>query len=89
MAARVTSRYLASQPKVASWRGKIRFYECEHRGDLDHYVEDLTQSGADILRSRETGEDECMVEISVADWREFLTRFKKTNSYDFSHLAPY
>jgi hypothetical protein len=69
-------------------RGAIRFYECEHNGDLDRYVEDLRACGAEIL-SQVVDEDaeEGVVEVEVLDTCDFLARFKKTDSFGFSNIG--
>jgi len=69
-------------------KGTILFSECEHNGDLDTYIEDLGNSGATILSSEVNGDsEEGRVEIQVEDTKEFLKKFKETDSYGFSHLA--
>ena len=65
----------------------LSFYECEHEGDLEYYLADLTKSGAKIVSSEinydaETAE----VTIEVEDKDGFLEAYKKTETYGFSSL---
>ena len=66
---------------------RIIFSECEHWNDLLNYEEDLQKSGAKIL-SASLNEDveEGTVTIGVVDYKDFLVKFKKTDSFEFSHL---
>ena len=65
-------------------KGKIDFYECEHNGDLDNYIEDMVSCGAKII-SRELDYDGEVgsVEFEVVDMKEFMSKFEETDSYDF------
>lgn len=63
----------------------LRFYECEHGGDLERYLTDLRESGASLLRptfNQET--QEAVVEFTVTDFLAFKTAFQKTDSADFA-----
>lgn len=68
----------------------ISFYECEHYGDLDNYVNDLQQSGAEIISYALSDEESGNVLISVPDnqFDAFLEKFKQTDSFGFSSLNP-
>ena len=80
MAARVSGRW-------ASSRMHLTFYECEHGGDLDHYLDDIYNSGGKVIRSQVERDEECSVLVEVEDKQDFLKRFKRTKSYGFSDLG--
>jgi len=66
----------------------VSFYECEHEGDLENYVEDLLTAGAKVLATTlneqaETGS----ATIEVADRAAFIKRFQLSNSYGFASFA--
>jgi hypothetical protein len=66
---------------------RVIFYECEHWGDLDNYISDLTCSGAEILsKDLDEEEESGIVYISVSNKKEFLEEFSKTDSFEFSNL---
>ena len=60
----------------------LNFYECEHHGDLENYVSDVTASGG-VIESQEvdTVEEVGTLEVSVP--HDFWDRFKTTNAYEF------
>jgi|GEM_PF-650501 len=63
----------------------LRFYECEHHGDLNRYLEDLRSSGATVLDHRPDLEaEEAVVKIQVSDFPSFKTAFQKMDSADFT-----
>lgn len=62
----------------------LRFYECEHQGDLQTYLEDLRSAGAAILAHQlEPDVEEAVVRIQVEDFPAFKTAFQQTDSADF------
>ena len=66
----------------------LSFYECEHQGDLDNYIDDLEESGAEILSDSIDYDDETgIVKIYVADKDNFLQKFRQTDSFNFSSLS--
>ena len=68
----------------------IRFYECEHGGDLARYEEDLTKSGASIIDSGfSDDEEEGWARITIEDLDAFRSTFTKTEAFDFSNLADF
>jgi hypothetical protein len=68
----------------------ISFSECEHYGDLDNYKDDLRYSGAIVLSSQINHDaEEGSVEVEIKDKKEFISKFKQTNSYGFSNLCQY
>ena len=68
----------------------IHFGECEHEGDLNRYMEDLTQSGAHVILHELNYEAETAeVHVEIKDKKDFLTRFKQTDSIEFSGSLQY
>lgn len=66
----------------------IGFYECEHSGDLDWYMEGLKEAGAVILDKQINHEAETgRVLVEVADLEAFKARFRKTEQYGFSSIG--
>ena len=60
----------------------IQFYECEHDGDLQNYIEDIEQSGGEVLDSSLNYEAEVgSVKVKIDD--TFLDKFKETDAYQF------
>lgn len=66
---------------------KLEFGECEHNGDLDHYLKDIRWAGGRVVKSRLGRGDSCVVEIMVKDRNDFIERFKKTEACSFSQLG--
>lgn len=65
----------------------VYFHECEHEGDLNNYITDLREAGASILSSSCNSDAESgVVRIGVKDLASFLSKFKETDSYEFSSL---
>jgi len=69
-------------------RTSIRFYECEHNGDMENYLVDLKDSGA-VIGDWTIDEDEEVgtVYVVIEDVEKFKTKFAETVSYEFSSLA--
>ena len=66
-------------------RFEVQFDECEHEGDLEEYVNDLQESGAEIIDHNINYDAECgYVTIEVSDTKDFISKFKQTNSFDFA-----
>ena len=62
----------------------ISFYECEHDGDLEDYVDDVVESGGKIVSSEINEEAEIgRVTVEVEDREAFFEKFKKTDAYCF------
>ena len=68
----------------------IDFYECEHGGDMDNYIDDLYESGAVIVSSQLNFDEETykiVVDFEKEEKKEkFLIKFKETDSFSFSSL---
>lgn len=68
----------------------INFYECEHGGDLDKYINDLHACGASVVNCEPNYEAETAeVEISVDDKNVFFEKFFKTDACSFSQYQHY
>ena len=68
-------------------RATVRFHECEHDGDMERYVADLTASGAKVLAtSIDEDEEEGTAGIEVENVPDFLQRLKQTESAGFSNI---
>ena len=64
----------------------IKFYECEHNGDLDNYKSDIRDSGGKILNSGLNYEAETgWVEVEIDD--KFWERFKQTDAYFYHPIS--
>jgi len=61
---------------------QLSFYECEHYGDLDNYIDDVEQSGGTVTSSNINLEAETGT-IDVTHDEGFWDRFKETNSFEF------
>lgn len=62
----------------------IEFYECEHQGDLDNYIEDILESGGEVITSEVNYDSEIgFVRIEVSNKQDFMEKFYQTDSYDF------
>lgn len=70
-------------------RYNIRFYECEHHGDLGNYAQELGECGATIVKQTlDEDNEEGVVKIEINESQsEFIEKFKQTDSYYFSHLG--
>ncbi len=63
----------------------LRFYECEHDGDLQTYLEDVQKSGAKVLDHHlDTNAEEAVVKLQIEDFQTFKADFQKTESADFA-----
>lgn len=65
----------------------LRFRECEHNGDLDHYARDVVKSGGRIVyRELDAARERGLLSVELdgeAQVEDFWRRFKKTDSYLF------
>jgi hypothetical protein len=64
----------------------IQFYECEHDGDLDTYIEDLTNSGFSVSGATVNEDAEigtCTIEAPEEEWATCVAKFKETDSFGF------
>ncbi|MDF3130380.1 hypothetical protein P0Y35_14330 [Kiritimatiellaeota bacterium B1221] len=62
----------------------LRFYECEHHGDLNAYLDDVRACGGDVLQSHLLEEDEeGRAQVEVTDFPAFKVAFQKTETADF------
>ena len=71
-------------------KATLKFYECEHEGDLSHYKADITASGGKVISSRLSDDEESepgIIVFEIEDKNTFLAKFKTTDSYGFSNLA--
>lgn len=63
----------------------LRFYECEHQGDLYSYLDELTSCGASVLDSTlNEDQEEAVVKVEVADFKAFKAAWEQTFSSDFA-----
>lgn len=63
----------------------IHFYECEHEGDLDNYLQDVQDSGGKAVNYNLNSDAEtCDVDVEVENVEDFLLKFKLTDACDFS-----
>ena len=63
----------------------MRFYECEHHGDLDDFVRELGQCGATVLESSlDEAAEEALVRIEVIDFPAFKAAWQATDAADFA-----
>ena len=65
------------------------FSECEHEGDLDHYIDDITKSGGKVLMSKINYDTESAEVVVEYEEDEFLEKFINTNAFQFSNLNDY
>lgn len=63
----------------------LTFGECEHEGDLDNYAEDIKNSGGFNIENGkvDTSEEEGSISFEVENQKDFLTKFRETDSFDF------
>ena len=64
----------------------VEFYECEHEGDLDRYVDDLLASGFSVSDSSVCEDAEIgsvTVSAPEAEWDKCSAKFQKTSSHAF------
>lgn len=65
----------------------LRFRECEHNGDLDHYARDVAKSGGTIVyRELDAARERGLLSVELgneAQAADFWRRFKQTDSYAF------
>jgi hypothetical protein len=63
----------------------LRFYECEHGGDLNRYIEDLRQCGSTVKDSKlDADAEEAVVRVEVPDFNSFRTAWEQTESSDYA-----
>jgi len=68
----------------------LRYYECEHIGDLSRYEDAVFESGAKVIESDfSPDEEEAWIRIEVEDFAAFRKRFRKTEGWDFCNLADH
>lgn len=77
---------------MARKRLTLRFYECEHTGDLSRYEDDVFESGAKVIESGfspglSPDEEEAWVRIEIEDFEAFRAKFIKTEAFEFSNVA--
>jgi hypothetical protein len=62
----------------------LSFYECEHEGDIQNYMEEIARCGAKIEDYHLDYEEEVgVVSIVVEDKKGFWKKFKETEAYGF------
>jgi hypothetical protein len=62
----------------------LRFYECEHQGDLNTYLQDVIASGGQVIDYQlDEDAEEAIAKIEVDDFSAFKAAFQKTSSADF------
>ena len=67
---------------------RLAFYECEHGGDMDNYIDDVAKAGGRVTdTSLNEDAETCYLTIEVADYAAFLEAFKKTDSFGLSNLG--
>lgn len=63
---------------------ELIFGECDHDGDLDAYVWEVTNSGVEVVgKQRNTRQRTATTEVKVEDereWQAFLNRFSLKSS---------
>jgi len=65
----------------------ISFHECEHNGDMQNYINDLIEAGAQIENSKINLDAEvCYITVLIDDLIIFLAKSKETDAYEFSSL---
>lgn len=63
---------------------KLRFCECEHYGDMDEYVDYITECGGEVKRTElNTDTEECIITVEVKNKDRFIERLKKTEVFGF------
>ena len=63
----------------------LRFYECEHQGDLNTYLDDVRACGGQVLQSQLSEDDEeGVAQIQVTDFPAFKKAFQQTDAADFA-----
>lgn len=63
----------------------LRFYECEHHGDLQTYLDDVREAGATVLDHHlDQDAEEAVVKLQVEDFDAFKSTFQKTSSANFA-----
>ena len=66
-------------------RLNLTFSECEHSGDLERYEEDIRKCGGTIIMSDcKPDDEEGYIMFNVEDRKDFIEKFRKTESYGFS-----
>ncbi len=67
---------------------RLRFYECEHSGDLSLYEDDVAKAGGEILESSMDEDAEVgIILVETKDPAEFKRRFMETDSFGFSNVS--
>ena len=62
----------------------VTFGECEHEGDMEHYVEELSRAGASILNASLDGDNEnCSIEMRIPS-AEVMQAVKSTDAWDYA-----
>lgn len=61
----------------------LNFYECEHQGDLDTYINDLPKGTRVISKSIDYDDETGTVVIEVDNVAIFWVEFGKTDAYQF------
>ena len=65
-------------------RMRLQFGECEHYGDLECYISDISKSGGVIIDySVDTDEEVGSVTFEVPDKQKFVEEFRLTESFEF------
>jgi hypothetical protein len=63
----------------------LRFYECEHQGDLNAYLDDIRACGGQVLQSQlSEADEEGVAQIEVTDFPAFKAAWEQTDSADFA-----
>ncbi|MCY9668722.1 hypothetical protein M5X11_28005 [Paenibacillus alginolyticus] len=65
----------------------LRFRECEHNGDLDHYARDVVKCGGEVIyRELDALHEKGLLSVEFdneAKREEFWRKFRQTDSYSF------
>ena len=63
----------------------LEFYECEHDGDLQHYIDDIVKCGGEVINSSVDDDEEIGTIVVKYDNinGNFLQKFKETETYGF------
>ena len=72
------------QVKTGKGKFKFAFYECEHDGDLDMYIEELERCGAKVEnREVDTISETGIVICTIEDRPTFRDKFDPTEAREF------
>lgn len=63
----------------------MRFFEAEHSGDVNRYIDVLRQCGATVLGSKlDTDAEEAVIRVEVPNFKAFRDAWEQTEDADFA-----